>query len=192
MIYLVPYSAAITLHGITLITRGSLDFKANPTLAVGDVLISKDGFTYVNMATLPTVVPAGATALQVDISGAEATTEQISIRFIDQTGPKEWEDQVITVQTMGHANSMHPNIGNEITGFALASVCTEARLAELGAANMPADIDTIKSDVTTIKTDTGDISSIKTQTDKIIFTTGDNVQSELAAERFADFPEGVY
>lgn len=35
------------------------------------------------------------------------------------------------------------------TGFALASVCTEARLSELDAANLPADIDQIKADLPT-------------------------------------------
>jgi len=33
------------------------------------------------------------------------------------------------------------------TGFATAAVCTEARLAELGAANLPADIDNLKNTI---------------------------------------------
>lgn len=37
------------------------------------------------------------------------------------------------------------------TGFALATVCTEARLAELGATNIPADVDTLLTRVSAIR-----------------------------------------
>jgi len=86
---------------------------------------------------------------------------------------------------------------------ALASVCTEVRLAELGAGNLPADFDTLLTEsqshptlgeieASTVLAKEATIGSIKTQTDKITFTAGDNVQSELAAERFADFTETIY
>ena len=39
--------------------------KANPTLAAGDVKISKDGGAFPNLTTLPTVTPAAGAAVQV-------------------------------------------------------------------------------------------------------------------------------
>ena len=52
---------------------------------------------------------------------------------------------------------------------ALASVCTEARLAELAAANLPTDIDAILTDTGT--TLPGTISTIDTNVDSILVDT---------------------
>lgn len=68
------------------------------------------------------------------------------------------------------------------TGFALASVCTEARLAELDAANLPATTDAILTDtgttldglVTTIDTV---VDAIKVQTDKMTFTVANQIDA---------------
>lgn len=180
------YGAATDLY-ISLKAAGANNFQANPTLAAGDVKISIDGGVFANMATLPSVVPAAGKQVKVPLSAAELTGKVMKIHFIDAAGA-EWDDFEINIQTYGHASAQHPNIGVTMRGTdsaALASVCTEARLSELDGANLPADIDTIKGE-------TADMAAIKLQTDKIIFTAGDNVQGELASERFADFPESPY
>lgn len=78
-------------------------YKANPTLAAGDVKVSKDGGAFANLTTLPAVTPAAGIAVQVDLSAAEMTGDNIFVQFIDQTSPKEWADYAVCVQTVAAA-----------------------------------------------------------------------------------------
>jgi hypothetical protein len=81
-----------------------MDYQASPTLATGDVQISKDGGAFTNITTLPVVTPAAGTSVQVNLSATEMQAARIAVRFIDQTSPKEWEDQEIIIETFGHAS----------------------------------------------------------------------------------------
>ena len=101
------YGVAATIDGIVLITRGAIDFQANPTLAAGDVQISKDGGAFANVTTRPTVSPAAGTSVQITLSVAEMTAARIAVRFID-TATKEWEDNEIIIETYGNAAAQHP------------------------------------------------------------------------------------
>lgn len=74
-------------------------FKANPTLASGDVKISKDDGAFANLATLPTVAPASGVAVQVELTGTEMTADKVVIVFSDQTSPKEWADFAVCILT---------------------------------------------------------------------------------------------
>lgn len=74
-------------------------FKANPTLAAGDVKISKDDGAFANLATLPTVAPASGVAVQAELTGTEMNADKVVITFIDQTVPKEWADYAICILT---------------------------------------------------------------------------------------------
>lgn len=74
-------------------------FKANPTLASGDVTISKDDGAFANLATLPTVAPASGVAVQVELTGTEMTADKVVIVFSDQTSPKEWADFAVCILT---------------------------------------------------------------------------------------------
>ena len=74
-------------------------FKANPTLAAGDVTISKDEGAFANLATLPTVAPASGRQVQVELTGTEMTADKVTIIFHDQTSPPEWCDYAITILT---------------------------------------------------------------------------------------------
>ena len=107
-IYINKYNVGATVEGVTLITRGALDFKSTPTLAVGDVKVSKDGGTFNNIAILPTVTPATDTSVQIVLSATEMSAKEIIVRFIDQTGPKEWEDYALKLRTYGHASAFYP------------------------------------------------------------------------------------
>lgn len=97
----IPYGQAVTIEGLTLITRGAIDFKTNPTLAAGDVKISKDGGAFANVTTLPTVTPAGGLAVRLALSASEVQAKMVMIQFVDQTNPKEWEDLTIRYATAG-------------------------------------------------------------------------------------------
>lgn len=74
-------------------------FRANPTLAVGDVTVSTDEGAFANMTTLPTVTPAAGTNVKGALSAAEMTGSRVVIRFIDQTVPKEWDDRIVSIYT---------------------------------------------------------------------------------------------
>lgn len=99
------YGTADALQGKPLIEAGSNNYEVNPTLAVGDAKISKDGGAFANLATLPDVYPAGGRAVRITFSAAELQCKQATVQIIDQTSPKEWEDQTIIVYTHGHENA---------------------------------------------------------------------------------------
>lgn len=107
MIILGKYNTALTLDGIPLITRGAVDYKANPTLASGDVKVSKDGGAEANLTTLPSASPASSSYVRVALSATEMSAARVVVTFVDQTGPKEWEDQRIIIHTYGHASAMY-------------------------------------------------------------------------------------
>lgn len=74
-------------------------FKANPTLAAGDVQISKDDAGFANLATLPSVSPAAGVAVKVELSATEMDADKVMVVFIDQTATKEWADRSICILT---------------------------------------------------------------------------------------------
>lgn len=76
-------------------------YKANPTLAAGDVKITKDGGALANVATLPTVTPAGGIRVRLQLSATEMNADQVFVQFIDQTSPKEWGDVTLIINTTG-------------------------------------------------------------------------------------------
>lgn len=91
------YGKAKTYYTI-LLTAGSRDAQANPTLAIGDVKISKDGGTFNNITTLPTVSPASGTQVKITLTASECQAKHIMIRFVDQTATAQWEEQTIVLE----------------------------------------------------------------------------------------------
>lgn len=106
-VFLRKYAAAATVDGIPLITAGSGDIKTTPTLAAGDAKISKDGGALANLDTLPAETPAGSGLVRISLSATELTAARVVIKLVDQTSPKEWEDQTIIVDTYGNASAQH-------------------------------------------------------------------------------------
>lgn len=77
---------------------GSDTFQTNPTLATGDVKVSKDGGAFANITTLPTVSPAGGKQVLVTLSASEMNAvSSVGIHFSDVAGG-EWRDLFLTVQ----------------------------------------------------------------------------------------------
>lgn len=74
------------------------EFKSNPTLAAGDVKVSKDGGALTNLATLPTVTPASSVMVKVTLSASEMNGDNVTVVFSDAAGD-EWYDLVINLQT---------------------------------------------------------------------------------------------
>lgn len=113
---LLKYGAANTIY-IVLRETGSQSAKANPTLASGDVKISKDGGSFSNLASLPTVSPAAGVQVAIALSATELQCQQCTIRFADQTSPSEWDEQYINIHTYGHASAEHPfDLGADLSG----------------------------------------------------------------------------
>jgi len=72
--------------------------KANPTLAAGDVQVSKDGGAFANITTLPSANPASGRSLMVDLSATEMTADNVVVQFVDAAGA-EWCDLFVNLQT---------------------------------------------------------------------------------------------
>lgn len=104
MIRLVKYNTAVSIY-TCLRTSGSTNIKSNPTLASGDVKISKDGGAFANLATLPDVIPAAGTQVRIQLSATEMQCKFATIVFVDQTATKEWDDMAVEVQTHGNASA---------------------------------------------------------------------------------------
>ena len=74
-------------------------FKSNPTLAAGDVKISKDNGALANLNTLPAVNPASSKLVDVALTSTEMNADKVTIIFSDQTNPPEWCDYAVTILT---------------------------------------------------------------------------------------------
>lgn len=74
-------------------------FKSNPTLAAGDVKISKNNGALANLATLPSVSPASSKIVTVALSSTEMNADKVTVIFSDQTNPPEWCDYAVTILT---------------------------------------------------------------------------------------------
>lgn len=72
------------------------DFKASPTIAVGDFQVSIDGGALANLTNLPTNSPSGSVLVDINLTAAEMTGAKISVVGIDVAGV-EWEDIVVNI-----------------------------------------------------------------------------------------------
>lgn len=74
-------------------------FQAAPTLAAGDVQVSKDGGALANLTTLPVVTPAASVLVQVDLSATEMTADLVMVVFRDAAGA-QWDDLLLVIPTV--------------------------------------------------------------------------------------------
>ena len=75
------------------------NFKSNPTIASGDFKVAVDATALANLATLPSVSPAGTVLVLITLSSSEMNGDVITLVGVDQTSPKEWADIVISIPT---------------------------------------------------------------------------------------------
>lgn len=84
---------------LSLVDRANRpQFRANPTLALGDFKVSTDGGAFANLGTTPTVEPATSTNVKVVLSAGEMNGDRIVIQAIDAAGA-EWDDVVVYIDT---------------------------------------------------------------------------------------------
>jgi len=73
--------------------------RINPTIAAGDFKVDKDGGGLTNLATLPSVSPAGSVLVLITLSATEMNADVVTLVCVDQTNPKEWADFVLSIPT---------------------------------------------------------------------------------------------
>ena len=105
--FLRKYGTAATVAGIPLITRSSMDFKASPTIASGDVKISIDGGALANLSSTPAESTAGSALLVLNFTSSEMAGARIAVKLVDQTTNKEWEDQAFIIETYGSTSGQY-------------------------------------------------------------------------------------
>jgi hypothetical protein len=72
-------------------------FKSSPTLAAGDVKVSKDGGAFSNIDSLPSEISSGV--LTVALTADEMDADRVAILFTDAAGA-EWSSLLVTLRTV--------------------------------------------------------------------------------------------
>lgn len=71
-------------------------FQVNPTIATGDFKVSKDGGALANLATLPSVAPAGSRMVKIDLSADEMNADKVMVQGVDAAGG-EWQEMAVFI-----------------------------------------------------------------------------------------------
>jgi hypothetical protein len=169
------YGVATTVY-FPLIDKGATDLESTPvTIASGDCKISKDGGAFANTTTASFSHVAGG-IYSIPLTATEMQAKQVILKIVDQTGTKEWEDQVIIITTINHASAEIPTV---------APTAADVRSAVgLGSANLDTQLgaidDYIDTEVTAILSavDT-EVAAIKAKTDNLPSDPAD--ASDIAA-----------
>lgn len=135
-----PVNGVAFTFPVQLLAQSDGTIKANPTLASGDVQVSKDGAAYANLDSLPTVAPAGSADVVVALTATEMTADRVVVRFLDASGA-EWHTLSATIYPQ--ARNPHDSVAQTGDAYALAN----------GANGFAA----IKSQTAAIETDTQDV-----------------------------------
>jgi len=113
-------------------------------LSPTDTAYYKDGAgAWTALGITDTFAEIGSTGVyEIDLTAAELNHDQVIIKL---TSAGAADSLVIFEMDSIEIDDIPTTAMRGTDNAALASVCTEARLAELAAANMPADVDTLKT-----------------------------------------------
>ena len=115
-------------YRVDLIDPLTNTWRTNPTIAVGDFRVSVDGGALANLATTPTVEPAGSSQVRIALSAGEMNGEIVRVYGRDPDG--QWEDVVIEFVTTPYAPGARVIEGalteDEVTRLTLAGVMSAA------------------------------------------------------------------
>lgn len=92
-----PYNQATEVIGIALTVRGSADILFNPVVGVDDVVLDQNGDGFSMPENAPVVGDDGL--VQLRLSASEMACKRLVICFTDQSVPKQWEDEIIIIDT---------------------------------------------------------------------------------------------
>ena len=85
-----------------LYAQADNQIKTTPTLAAGDVKISKDNGAIANPGTLPVEDPASSGIVKIVLTATEMNADEVVINFVDASGD-EWHSQTIVLHTVAAA-----------------------------------------------------------------------------------------
>mgnify|MGYP003390158776 CR=1 FL=1 len=105
------YGQPAIIDGIVLVQRGGSDYAINPTILDTDILISQDGGPLFQPETIPIATPSGSSMIRAVFTQAEMKCKRLVVRFISQSTPKLWEDQLLIIETFGHADAQRDIAG---------------------------------------------------------------------------------
>lgn len=149
-------------------------FKAAPTLAAGDFKVSIDDGALNNLATLPSVSPAGSIWVKISLSAAEMNGDNIKLQAIDAAG-SEWADFALTIPTVStqfdDLNNFDPaadtvahvtlvdttTTNTDMRGTDGANTVTPPTVAQMNARTLVAADYATTANQTAIEADTADI-----------------------------------
>lgn len=86
-------------HYIELMSTSTGLPVITPTLAVGDVTVSKDGGAFNPITALPTVNPALSPQVEFDLTASEKDADVVRVRFKD-VADAEWLETVYEIDTI--------------------------------------------------------------------------------------------
>lgn len=108
-----PVKDAAFTFFISLVSQADADvFKASPTLAAGDITVSKDGGNFANITTLPTQIQSTG-VLPVGLSATEMNADLIVVLFHDAAGD-EWQDALVTIYTAAQTLDVTDGIADNV------------------------------------------------------------------------------
>lgn len=170
--YVTPKNASAFITYVSLVSQANTKLmQVNPTIASGDFKVSIDGGAFANLATLPTVTPAGGRSVKISLSGAETTGDNIKVECVDASGA-EWCDLVLNIQTSarGIDDLTYPTVSGRSTDVSATG--------EVGLdwANIGAPTTTVNLSGTTVKTATDIATAVNT-----VQADTDDIQTRLPA-----------
>ena len=97
--YVTPKKGVQYITFVGLVSQADTKLlKVNPTIAAGDFKVSIDGGALANLATLPSVAPAGSSMVKITLSTSEMNGDNVTVVCSDASGA-EWCDLLINIQT---------------------------------------------------------------------------------------------
>lgn len=170
-----PYGEALEFY-VALTNRSTGQLQANPTLASGDVTLSKDGGAFANLGTLPTVTPTSGRGVKVTMTATERQASSSLLLFVDQSGA-EWNDLAVLIQS------------SDKDGYSLSALGLDV-LVEAVDDQFGAQLDTIQGKTDLILTGSVTVSSAVSESGDVTLYSGDDYTgNDVLTWSSSDWPD---
>lgn len=135
-VHLAPYGADFTVN-FTLLEVDGVDFRVDAVHASGDITVIEDEGTE---ATADNGFTDEGTGYSLVCSAAELTGQRATYYIVDQTGTKAWLDKEIVVETYGHPDAAHPDLGVALPDTGTAAAGASGTITLASSASTTADL----------------------------------------------------
>jgi hypothetical protein len=156
-------NTVLTFYTSLVAQGGPATFQSSPTLATGDVKVSKDGGAFANITTLPAVTPSGSKSVKVQLSASEMNADEVIVLFSDAAG-NEWCDKLVTIRTglrqiddlvTGGAGALSRTIGITVGGSPLEGASVWVSTDAPGVNVVAGPLTTTSDGIVTVLLDAG-------------------------------------